>query len=316
MTDYELYKKVLPFTLIRFLFALLYIGILASGLICGYLFGPKLIPGPNGEIYGPIVLFFIALICALLLNTFVAYRYKAAEIAVMAKAIKENKLPDYPFEEGKKMVRQRFLTVYTYRFITRGIRRIFNRFSNRIVNISSKAGKVGNIVSEGVTASISIFLSYLNDCTLGWIFVKDSIPAGRAACEGIGIFFKHGRTLAKNGGRIFGIGILSFIALTGIFGGISLLIWRQFPDLFEYLSTYATSEGNEPLSPTQLMLLFSFITGVVFWGVIHSLFVHPFILVGVMRNYINSGREQLASESDYDEIRSKSKYFDRLWDRT
>jgi len=45
---------------------------------------------------------------------------------------------------------------------------------------------------------------------------------------------------------------------------------------------------------------------------IHSTFVRPFILIGVLRNFINSGKEEKISESDLKELDQKSKKFAKL----
>ena len=48
------------------------------------------------------------------------------------------------------------------------------------------------------------------------------------------------------------------------------------------------------------------------WSILHSTFVRPFILVGVLRNFIDSGKEYTPSESDFAEIDKKSKKFAKL----
>ena len=48
------------------------------------------------------------------------------------------------------------------------------------------------------------------------------------------------------------------------------------------------------------------------WGIIHSTFVRPFILVGVLRNYIESGKNEKFSKEDFDKLEGKSKKFKKL----
>lgn len=48
------------------------------------------------------------------------------------------------------------------------------------------------------------------------------------------------------------------------------------------------------------------------WEILHSVFVRPFILVGVLRNFIESGKSAEISEKDFDELDGKSKKFKKL----
>ncbi|MEE0888147.1 MAG: hypothetical protein U0L97_02945 [Candidatus Saccharimonadaceae bacterium] len=48
------------------------------------------------------------------------------------------------------------------------------------------------------------------------------------------------------------------------------------------------------------------------WSIIHSAFIRPFILVGVLRNYIESGKTEAISGTDFAELDKKSKKFAKL----
>ena len=68
---------------------------------------------------------------------------------------------------------------------------------------------------------------------------------------------------------------------------------------------FFTNAGN-------LMLVTAAVGGVIMWSIIHSVFVKPFVLVGVLRNYIASGKDEKFSESDFDELDKKSAKFKKL----
>lgn len=63
---------------------------------------------------------------------------------------------------------------------------------------------------------------------------------------------------------------------------------------------------------TTFNLICSGIVGVIMWSILHSTFVRPFILVGVLRNFIKSGQDEKISESDLKELDQKSKKFAKL----
>ena len=93
--------------------------------------------------------------------------------------------------------------------------------------------------------------------------------------------------------------------------GISYLIMMNYPDAFRQLAEALSSEG-EVTDANTVMLVCSAGVGVIFWSMLHSVFVRPFILVGVLRNFINSGIEEKPSEKDFDELDSKSPKFKKL----
>ena len=85
-----------------------------------------------------------------------------------------------------------------------------------------------------------------------------------------------------------------------------------FADLANWLAT----EGNDVpeffTNAGNLMLVTAAVGGVIMWSIIHSVFVKPFVLVGVLRNYIASGKGEKFSESDFDELDKKSAKFKKI----
>ena len=115
------------------------------------------------------------------------------------------------------------------------------------------------------------------------------------------------------------MGLLSLAVIGGAFFGVFYLITMAFPDAFSALATEfanMASEGEEVSSfltdPNNLQLIVAGIGGVIMWGIIHSTFVRPFILVGVLRNYIQSGMKEKPGEAEFAELDKKSKKFAKL----
>ena len=61
-----------------------------------------------------------------------------------------------------------------------------------------------------------------------------------------------------------------------------------------------------------LLVLFSVIVGFIIWGIIHSTFIRPYVLTGVLRNYLESGMDQIPSEDSFALLDSKSEKFRKL----
>ncbi|MBQ9017322.1 hypothetical protein IJ103_03740 [Candidatus Saccharibacteria bacterium] len=313
MNNKSIYKKTISFSFWRVLWDLL--ALVAFGLFAGagFVIADQ---SSNAGIVGLAIGAILGGIAAGVILHFFAYTYKAGQIAMMTKGITEGKLPENVVKEGKAIVKKRFATVAAYYAITGAIKGVFQQIGKGITAVGKAVGgDNGGAVGSTVASVIDTIIAYLCDCCLGWVFYKKDKGAVNATLEGAVIFFKHGKTLIRNLGRIFGISLISFLVIGGIFMGITYLIVQAFP---EGMSAFSASiaeniaqKGNEVpefiYNITLFNVVFSAIIGVIMWAILHSTFVRPFILVGVLRNFIESGDETKMSETDLDEIEQKSK---------
>ena len=167
---------------------------------------------------------------------------------------------------------------------------------------------------------INVIVAYLCDCCLGWVFYRKDVKSSKATCEGAVLFFKHWKTLAKNMARVFVFAIVSLILIGGVFFGIAFLIFSRYPVVFEKLARELVEAGarndtqvSEFLKdPNNLMLVAAALVGVIVWAMIHSVFIRPYVLIGVLRNYMASGINDIPPESSFAELDGKSKKFRKL----
>ncbi len=318
MDNKEIYKKTLTFSLRRFLWDAASLVIIIVVAAAGFFLAEKL---ASQGLIGLVVGIVIGIIVVAIASHFVSYVFKAGQIAMMTKAIADGKLPDDVYGEGKKIVKERFLTVAAYYAVTGVIKGIFNELGRAITAVGQAVGgDNGGAVGSTISGVIQTIVGYLCDCCLGWVFYKKDEKATKATMEGAVLFFKHGKTLMKNLGRVFGIGILSFVVIGGVFFGVFYLITLAMPGVFEGLAAEFANiaAGGEVEMPEfltnaqNLMLIAAGIGGVIMWGIIHSVFVRPFVLVGVLRNYIESGKNEKISDADFAELDKKSKKFAKL----
>ncbi len=324
MDNKSIYKKTIGFSIRRLLWDILSLMVLLGLAAIGFLITDKT---NNNGLIGLVIGLLIGGVIAFILVRYASYSYKAAQIAMMTKGITEGELPDDIIGEGKRIVKERFITVAAYFAGTRIIKGIFNQIGKAITSVGeSIGGDAGGTIGSIISSIIQVIVAYLCDCCLGWVFFRHKVNAGRATCEGAVLFFKHGKTLAKNLGRIFGMGIVSFIIIASIFGGITFGILQLFPDAMQALSEEIVSVMVEdgtaiediPEVFTNTMALsgiLAVIVGSMFWSFIHSTFIRPFVLVGVLRNFINSGIEDMPKEEDFAKLDSKSKKFQKLHTR-
>ncbi|MBR2741779.1 hypothetical protein IKD98_03465 [Candidatus Saccharibacteria bacterium] len=318
MDNKEIYKKTLTFSLRRFLWDLGSIIVILILSVLGFVIADK---ASNNGMIGLLIGLVIAIILVAIASHFISYVFKAGQIAMMTKGVSEGKLPEDVYGEGKKVVKERFLTVAAYYAATSAIKGIFNQLGRAITSAGQAiGGDTGGSIGSAISSIINTIVRYLCDCCLGWVFYRKDEKATKATLEGAVLFFKHGKTLLKNLGRVFGISLISFVCIGGVFFGITYLICMAFPGAFDALANevremIASGEleaSNWFAEAGNLMIAVSALGGIVMWEILHSVFVRPFILVGVLRNYIESGKDAKITEKDFDELDGKSAKFKKL----
>ena len=311
MTNKQVYAKTFTFTMKRLAFDCICILLLAGLGLGGFILMDKL---NDKGLIGLAVGVVFAIILIAILSHFFSYIFKAGQIAMMTKAITEGSLPDDVYGEGKRIVKERFLTIAAFYAVTSVIKGIFNQIGRLISKAGeSIGGDTGNAIGSAISLGIQVVVGFLCDCCLGWVFYRKDQKATKATCEGAVIFFKNGKALLKNLGRIFGMGILSFVVFVGIFGGFAYLILTNFPELFVRIVEELPADAPAWLTNTaNLTLIGAGIIGVIFWSIIHSVFIRPFVLVGVLRNYLEAGMKNVPSEASFAELDKKSSKFAKL----
>ena len=317
MNNMEIYKKTIGFSVRRLLWDIAALLVAAIAVFGGLLLADKLTG--NGAI-GLLIGGAIGIVALVIFLRYISYTYKAGQIAMITKAVSEGTLPEDVIGEGKKTVKERFLTVAAYFAATRVIKAIFNQLGRAITSLGEKiGGDTGSTIGSAISTVIQVIVAYLCDCCLGWVFYRKEIKAGKATCEGAVLFFKHGKTLAKNMGRVFGMGLASLALIGGVFMGIFYLIASRFPAAFQTmareLAELSSAESQIPAvltDPNSLMLICCGIAAVLVWSFIHSSFIRPFVLVGVLRNYVESGINDIPTEESFSMLDSKSPKFKKL----
>lgn len=321
MTNFQVYKKTLSFSFISF-----FIGIFELVLVSGLSIGGYFVMNQSNDkaIAGLAIGFLLSIALVVLIHIFIVNRIKAAQVGMMAKGVVDGKLPDKVVSSGWADVKGRFASLTLFFMVIGAIKGAFRqvgRTANRVGTIVG--GDVGGGITSAIDGAIQVLIGYLSDCCLGWVMFNREKGVAKAACEGTVIFFKHGKTLIKNIGRIVGLGLLSFVVVGGVFFGLSFVIFSQFPQVFQNLAHEIAEIGVRGESeipafltnPTVLTAVAAGVAGIVLWSMLHSLLVRPFILVGVLRNFINSGLNEQITNADFDELEKKSPKFSKLRSR-
>ena len=318
MDNKQVYKATLCFSIRRALWDL--VALLGFAALCAagfYIMDKTTDKGLIGLAIGAVV----GLVVLIIFLRWISYKYKAGQIAMMTRGVTEGELPQDVLAEGARVVKERFTTVAAFFAVTGVIKGIFNQLGRGITAAGQAiGGDTGGTIGNAVSSVIQVIVSYLCDCCLGWVFFRKDVKSSKATLEGAVLFFKHGKTLVKNLGRVFGIGLASLIAIGGAFTGIFYLVASRFPVFFDRLYTEimesaarnSTTIPSWLNSPAILTIVAAVIGGIIVWSVIHSVFIRPFVLIGVLRNYIQSGIEDMPTEESFVLLDSKSSKFKKL----
>lgn len=318
MTNFDVYRKTLPFSFIEF-----GVSLIGMAIIVGAAFGGFAIANATSDLglVGLVVGLFAGVLLMIPFSIFFLNPIKAAQIAMMTKGVTENELPAHCVKEGFNEIKGRFGKITVFFLITNAIRGIFHQIGRGISKIGNAiGGEVGGSVTSAVNSAIETVISFLCDCCLGWVLYRKDENSFKAACEGAAIFFKHGKTLVRNIGRIFGIGLASLAVIGGLFFGLAFLILSQLPAIVTALGNEITEafirNGEEVpawlQTPTTVTIVLAAIVGIMFWTSLHSVLVRPFILVGVLRNFMEAGKKDIPAESDFAELERISPRFARF----
>lgn len=318
MDNMAVYKKTLGFSLRRLGWDILSWLILGAFCVAGFMIADK---ATDKGLVGLIIGLVIGIVVLVILLRWVSYKYKAGQIAMMTRGVTEGTLPDDVIGEGKKIVKERFATVAVFFAVTSVIKGIFNEIGRGITKLGeSIGGDTGSTIGSAVSSVISVVVSYLCDCCLGWVFYRKEVKSAKATCEGAVLFFKHWKTLAKNMARVFVFALVSLLLIGGVFFGIAFLIFSRFPAFFESLSKEIIEAGarNDTQvadflkDPNILVIIAAALVGVIIWAILHSVFIRPFVLVGVLRNYIESGISDIPEEDSFAALDGRSRKFKKL----
>ena len=312
MTNKQIYRKTLTFSLRKLFIDLIALVAVGAFATLGFVLMDKY----NSEgLVGLLIGLIVGMIIIAIIMHFIGYTYKAGQIAMMTKGVTEGTLPDHVYREGKKAVKERFGTVAVFYLVTNAIRSIFNALA-RGINALGKAvgGERGGQVADAINSAIQVVIGFLCDCCLGWVFYRKEVSAAKATCEGAVIFFKHGKTLIKNVGRIFGMGLLSLLLIGGALFGLGYFIFLQFPQTFELLAGEISQMDLSTdaqiaqylQDPKTLTIIAAAVIALIIWSFIHSTFVRPFILVGVLRNFTAEGIKDIPTEESFSVLDGKS----------
>ena len=320
--NFEIYRRTLRFSIMRFVLTI--VGILivvALPLItffatsaAGLEEGTSLIATGAALAVGFIIFVLVARYCG--------YLYTAAQVAMITEGVAHGSLPDDVCKAGKQAVKKRFATSSVYFALWSITKAITNEISAGLNALSrtvegDKPGPLG-VIAGIVSAVVSVVLEYLNYCSLGWVFLNGNQSAFKSTCDGAVIYFKNWKTLMKNSAKVIAITIVSLAIIGGAFFAAAYFILGSIAPLTNVLAEIdaaATMEDGTAVPAGTSLVVLCVIIALLIWSGIHNAVVKPYILVSVMRRYIEAGLATAPTPDAYDKLSGMSKCFNQALDK-
>lgn len=295
MGNVEIYRKTLRFSVMRLLVTILGIFIIVALPLATFL-----VTAGIGEIacaVATFVAFIVGIVVFVLIIRYCGYLFTAAQVAMITEGVSKGTLPDDVYAAGKQAVKRRFVTASVYFALWSITKAITNQITaglnalGRVADAGNNAGPA-SAVAGIVSTVISVVLEYLNYCSLGWVFLNADQSPFKSTCDGAVVYFQNWKTLLQNAGKVIGITAVSLVVIGGAFFGLGYLVFGSIPSLTAILADLdasATLDDGSSVPPGTLLIILCAIVALLLWGGIHSAFVKPFILISVMRRYIEAG---------------------------
>lgn len=226
---------------------------------------------------------------------YIGYLIKAGHVAVIAEVLATGKVPANQVEYGKKVVQKRFATANVYfvidKLVSGAVRQI-----QRIVEGVGRAVDIVpgmNYITKLLNFFVTISLGYIDECCLGYTFLKRKQSAFRSSCDGVVIYAQNWKPLLKNAGKT----MAKVLALMLI---AALIIFIPIGLIFKALS---------------LSGFVAFMLSLLIAYVAKFALLDPYIMIDMMKVYMSCAQKTELSFDLYGKLCKMSDKFKELFNK-
>jgi hypothetical protein len=227
----EIYSKTMPFVWAKLLLG--FLTVVISAVILAILMGIAWL-FKSEVLYA--IMFFVWLgavgVVNFILNHYIGYLVKAGHVAVITEAVTTGRIPDNQVAYGKQMVKERFLTSNVFfvidKLVAGAVRQLQKGFEKVAGSLSSIIPGMKAVVSIG-KMFIGIALGYIDECCLGYTFLKKDQGAFKSATDGVVIYAQNWKKLLKDAAKTTAIVVILLIVITLVSFLLFALVVRLIP---------------------------------------------------------------------------------------
>jgi hypothetical protein len=291
MKPREIFAKTMPFCWAKLLLGL------ATIVISVIVFAILMLIAAN-EI---MLLIWVAItaIVNFVLNRYIGYLVKAGHVAVITEAVVSGNVPDNQIAYGKQMVKERFATSNVYFVLDRLVSGAVRQLQNGFERVGNTIGRVvpgmGAVVGIG-KIFIGIALGYIDECCLGYTFLKKDQGAFKSAADGVVIYAQNWKKLLKDAAKTTAMVVLLVIVSTIVTFILFMSLFRLF--------------GWDGWRLIVAFLISCFVS----W-VIKSAFIDSYTMIRVMVSYMQEAPTTVITFDLYGKLCGLSRKFKSLFDK-
>lgn len=210
--------------------------LLVSALLFAILTGiAMLFRSQEGLGFGIIIWLILSIAAYYIINMYFGYLVKAGHVAIIATAVTTNQIPENQFEVAKDIVKSRFTTSNAYFVIDRLVSGSVSQLQRGLQKIENLLGNIPGVsfILNIIQLIVGIALNYVDECCLGYTFIKTDINPFKAAADGVVIYFQNWKKLLKSAALtsliVIATTIAAWIIPFFVFGAIfTLLGWSKW----------------------------------------------------------------------------------------
>ncbi len=228
----DLFFKTMPFCWAKLLLGIA--TVLVSAVLFAVIIGISSLFGGEGTWIGVLIWLGATGIVRFFIMHYAGYMVKAGHVAILATAVTEGRIPDNQVKAAKQMVGERFLTSNVYFAIDKLVSGAVKQLQGIVGRAGGLLGAVPgvDVVVKAAQLFIDISLGYVDECCLGYTFVKKDQGAFKSAADGVVIYAQNWKPLLKSAAKTTLIVILSLVLVTAVsfalIGGLfTLFNWNM-----------------------------------------------------------------------------------------
>jgi hypothetical protein len=231
------------------------------------------------------------------LKHYIGYLVKAGHIAVIAEAVTGGKVPNNQVKYGMGKVKERFLESNVYFVIDKLVAGAVKQLQRAVEKVAGLGSFIPgmNYITNIAKMFIGIALGYIDECCLGWTFLKKDQGAFKSACDGVVIYAQNWKQLLKDAAKTTAIVVILVAAIT-------LLSFIIFFSLFRLF-------GWQGALGQFVAFLLAVFTAVAVKGA----FIDSYILVKMMFSYIEVAPNTKITVDIYNNLCGLSSKFKELF---
>jgi energy-coupling factor transporter transmembrane protein EcfT len=238
-----------------------------------------------------------------ILNHYMGYLVKAGHVAVITEAVTTGRIPDNQVAYGKQMVKERFLTSNVFFVIDKLVGGAVRQLQRGFEKV---AGSLGNII-PGMNAVvkigkmfIGIALGYIDECCLGYTFLKKDQGAFKSATDGVVIYAQNWKKLLKDAAKTTAIVVILLIVIT----------LASFVLFFIVSKLLFSNSSFKPLAD-----IVAFLLACCLALAIKAAFIDSYMLVKMMVSYMQEAPTTVITFDLYSKLCGLSAKFKELFNK-